>query len=85
MLTHLGFHQCDVDQAIFFGHEGHAVIIVLVHVNDCMIAATSIVLIADFKVQIAKHVQITDLGELHWLLDIEIKRDHERHTLHLSQ
>ena len=85
MLTHLGFHRCDVDQAIFFRREGCAVIIVLGHVNDCTIAATSIVLIADFKVQIAKHVQITDLDKLHWLLGIEIKCDCEGHTLHLSQ
>jgi hypothetical protein len=58
---------------------------VLVHVDDCTIAATSITLIADFKIQIAKHVQITDLGELHWLLGIEIKRVREHRTLHLSQ
>jgi len=57
----------------------------LIHVNDCTIAATLIVLITDFKVQIARHVKITDLGELHWLLGIEIKRDREQRTLHLSQ
>jgi len=77
MLTHLGFQQCDDDQAVFFHHQGQAIIIVLIHVNDCTIAATSIVLITDFKVQITRHVKITNLGELHWLLGIEIKHDHE--------
>jgi len=75
MLTHLGFLCCDVDQAIFFQYEGWAIIIVLVHVDDCTIAATSITLIANFKVQISEHVDITDLGKLHWLLGIEIKHD----------
>jgi len=42
-----------------------------------MIAATLIVLITDFKVQIARHAKITDLGELHWLLGIEIKHNHK--------
>ena len=45
----------------------------------------SIVLITDFKVQITKHMQITNLGKLHWLLSIEIKCDHECQALHLSQ
>ena len=72
MLTHLEFQQCNVDQAVFFHHQGRAIIIVLVHVNDCMIAATLIVLITDFKIQIARHVKITNLGKLHWLLSIEI-------------
>jgi hypothetical protein len=47
--------------------------IVLVHVNDCMIAATSIILIDRFKAEISKHVEITDLSDLHWLLGIEIR------------
>ena len=59
--------------------------IVLVHVDDCTIAATTVALIDDFKSRIAKHVEITDLGELHWLLGIEIRRDRERRTIHFSQ
>jgi len=58
---------------VFFWHERQAIIIVLVHVDDCMIAVTSITLIADFKAWILEHVDITDLGKLHWLLGIEIK------------
>jgi hypothetical protein len=49
--------------------------IVLVHVDDCTIAATSIILIDRFKAEISKHVEITDLGDLHWLLGIEIARN----------
>jgi len=85
MLTHLGFLRCGVDQAVFFRRERWAVIMVLVHVDDCMIAVTSITLITDFKAWISEHVDITDLGKLHWLLGIEIKCDQEHHTIHLSQ
>ena len=59
--------------------------IVLVHVDDCTIAATPIFLIKNFKSEIAKHVEITDLGEFHWLLGIEIKWNCENRTIHLSQ
>ena len=85
MLTHLGLACCNIDQVIFFQHEGQAVIVVLVHVDDCMIAVTSITFMANFKAQILEHMDIIDLDELHWLLGIEIKRDHERRTIHLSQ
>jgi len=64
MLTHLGFACCNINQAIFFRYEEQAVIMVLVHVDDCMIMATSITLIANFKARILEHVDITDLGEL---------------------
>ena len=59
--------------------------IVLVHVDDCTVMGTSHDLIVKFKVEIAKHVDIADLGEIHWILGIEIIWNHEQHTIHLSQ
>ena len=70
----LGFKRCDVDQAVFYRRKGSTLIIVLVHVDDCTIAGTSITLVLRFKIEIAKFVSITDLGELHWILGIEAKR-----------
>jgi len=49
------------------------------------IAATATALIVDFKRKISQHVEITDLGELHWLLGIEIHHDCEHCSIHLSQ
>src|ERR1700678_3166359 len=81
----MGFKRCDVDQAVFYRRKGGTLIIVLVHVNDCSIAGTSIALILKFKIEIAKYVTITNLGELHWILEIEVKRIRENRTIHLSQ
>ncbi|CAA7262723.1 unnamed protein product [Cyclocybe aegerita] len=67
----LGFEQCAVDQAVFFKRRGEALVIVLVHVDDCTIVATALPLIEAFKAEVAKHIEITDLGELHWILGIE--------------
>ena len=50
---------------------------VLVHVDDCTIAGTSITLILKFKAEITKYVAITDLGELNWILGIEAKHIQE--------
>ena len=45
--------------------------IILVHVDDCTVVGTSIYLINEFKTKISKHVEITDLGEIHWILGIK--------------
>ena len=75
MTHHLKFNRCNVDQAIFFCRNGHELTVVLVHVDDCTIAASSANLISSFKKNISDHVEITNLGELHWLLGIEIRRN----------
>jgi len=81
----LGFARCDVDQAVFFRREGNSFIIVLVHIDDCTIVAMSQPLIIKFKIEIAKHVDITDLGELHWILGIKVCRIREERIIFLSQ
>ena len=81
----MGFIWCDVDQAVFFKRQGADLIIVVVHVDDCTVAATMTTLVNQFKMALCEHVEVTDLGELHWLLGIEIKRDHTHCTIHLSQ
>ena len=55
------------------------------HVDNCTIAASSLSLIEDFKAGLQEHVKVTNLGELHWMLGVEIKRDHEANTIYLSQ
>ena len=57
----------------------------LVHVDDCTIVATSMLLIENFKAAIRKHVKISDLGELHWILGIEVRCERKNKTILLSQ
>jgi hypothetical protein len=79
------FTQCAVDQAVFHKKTGLKLTIIAVHVDNCTIAATTIDLILGVKREICKYVEISDLGELHWLLRIEIVRNRDAHTIHLSQ
>jgi hypothetical protein len=81
----IGFAQCEVDQAVFFRVDKSGKAIIVVHVDDCSIATTSLKIMSDLKTRISQHVEVTDLGELHWLLGIEIKRDRERRTISMSQ
>ena len=83
----LDFYKCSVDQAIFYkqNKSKNKVTVVAVHVNNCTIAASNLHLIKDFKASLCKHVKVTDLSELHWMLGVEIKQDREAGTIHLSQ
>jgi Reverse transcriptase (RNA-dependent DNA polymerase) len=87
IFTSLGFKRCSVDEAVFFKVDARKgdLTITAVHVDDCTIAATCIHLIEELKASLCQHVEVTDLGELHWMLGIEIKRDCAAGTIHLSQ
>jgi hypothetical protein len=87
ILNALSFQQCKVDQAVFYKHtkSPQVFIVIAVHVDDCSIAANSVTAVNAFKAGLRKHVEVTDLGELHWMLGIEVKRDRAGSTIHLSQ
>ena len=87
ILSKLGYAQCSVDQAVY--HKLHAetgdLVVIAVHVDDCTIAASKQRLVDTLKSGLSKYVEVTDLGELHWMLGIEVKRVWEAGTIHLSQ
>jgi Reverse transcriptase (RNA-dependent DNA polymerase) len=85
LVDNLHFTCCDVDQAVFIHNSKNELTIIAVHVDDCTLVASTITLIQNLKNGIHKFVEISDLGELHWLLGIEIKRNREARTIHLSQ
>ena len=60
-------------------------IIILVHVDDCTIMGKSQKLVDLFKAEIKKHVNITDMSNLHWILGIEVRHIHEEKKLLLFQ
>ena len=81
----LGFQRCNVDQAVFYRRDDESIAIMAVHVDDCTIAAYPRELVDEVKKKLGTRVEVTDLGELHWLLGIEVSRDRDVRTLRLSQ
>ena len=59
--------------------------ILLSHVDDFTIAALKAPLIKEIKDGLQKHIDIHNLGEIHWMLGLEIKRNRELRTISLSQ
>ena len=87
IMSKLGFERCESDQAVFYRRSKAVdmLIVVLVHADDCTIAGKSQVLVEWFKVEIAKYVEITDMGALHWILGIKVHCIREDCKLLLSQ
>ena len=73
-MTKLRFLRSEVDSAVFYRRDKmlRLLIIILVHVDDCSIAGRPKVIIQKFKIEIQKYVQITNLGDLHRILGIEV-------------
>jgi hypothetical protein len=81
----LQMKRCDVDQAAFYKHNGKELIVIVVHVDDLTIATSNMKLMAFVKKKLGEAFKITDMGEIHWILGFEVKRDREKRTLSLSQ
>jgi hypothetical protein len=65
IMMKLTFSRSEVDQAVFYRRDigRNLLIIVLVHVDDYSIVATTQPLINAFKIEIKKQVEITNMGE----------------------
>ena len=81
----LGIKWCKVDQALFYRIEGVLVMIIIMHVDNLMLVGSMMKEIWKIKAGLCSHLIISDLGELNWIIGWAITRDHEAHTLSISQ
>ena len=82
----LSLKKSQADDCLYIHHEdGVVALLVLAYVDDMAVAGKNLVHVREFKKNIARHVEITDLGELHYILGIQIKRDCTARTISLNQ
>jgi hypothetical protein len=81
----LGFSRANADHSVFYIKSPTKPIIIGVSVDDMTIAAKMLETIKWFKKEMCQRFEISDLGKLHWLLGVEIIRDHLTRTIRLSQ
>ena len=79
-LTEMGFERCDADYSVYVHHGQH--VILVVYVDDLIITGPDEPVFAT-KAKLAEVFDMTDLGDVHWLLGMEISRD--RAGIHISQ
>ena len=81
----LGLLRCEYDQGVFHLHLPEFSIIVAIHVDDCTLVASSPAVMDRFKKEIEARFEISDLGEVRWLLGFKIHRDRQARTISLMQ
>jgi Reverse transcriptase (RNA-dependent DNA polymerase) len=86
ILKQIGLNPCKSNSAIFVRHsKDQGITILMAHVDNLTLVASSMDLVNALKRDLKLKLEMTDMGELHWLLGIEIKRDPKKHTISLSQ
>ena len=81
ILNKFGLVHSNADEGIFYKRD----LVIVCHIDDLLIISPKLPLVEDFKKHVSKSVEITDLGEAHFFLGIQISRDRATHTVTLSQ
>jgi hypothetical protein len=80
-----GLKQSDADPCMYIKKEGADILVVVLYVDDLMIAGNNKKMIDAFKEEISNRFKMKDLGELRWMLGMEIIRNKEERTIEVSQ
>lgn len=80
-----GYIRCQADYCCYVREFDNSYIILLLYVDDMLIAGASIDEINNLKKQMSEHFAMTDLGAAKQILGMRIVRDRVRGTLRLSQ
>lgn len=84
-LTELDFKRSEADHGLFFKEEDGHLVILAIHVDDCLMTGGSVELNAKVKRDLNAKYKLTDLGPANWLLGIRINRNLAERTVALSQ
>ena len=85
IISSMGFVENKVDQCIYLKVSGSHFIILVLYVDDILLASSDINLLHETKSMLSKSFDMKDLGDASYVLGIEIHRDRSRHLLGLSQ
>jgi hypothetical protein len=81
----MGFVRSRVDHSVFIRKQGAEILVVPVSTDDMAVAGAPLSAVQTFKVQMAARYEITDLGEVSWLLGFEVVRNRLARTITISQ
>src|SRR5882762_7004511 len=84
ILEQIGFKACKSDPCVFIRSSQSATSIISSHVDDLGLYCDSLSEVNLLKSQIRKHVSIKDLGEIQYILGIEVIRNRKAHTISIS-
>jgi hypothetical protein len=85
IMSQLGFTMCRVENAVFYRHKDGNFLVIAVDTDDMLMAGSVRKAIEDFKSELSARVKIKDLGDVHWLLGIEVARNRKMREVSFSQ
>ncbi|XP_016690648.1 uncharacterized protein [Gossypium hirsutum] len=74
-LVGLGFQKSQFELTLYVKHEGTNTLVISVYVDDLLITGSNIDQVNQFKLEMKKVFEMTDLGLMSYFLDIEIKQN----------
>ena len=74
LVSHLGFQQSKFDYSLFTKKAKVALIALLVYVDDILIASDNKAVVEELKVMLDQKFKLKDLGELKYVLGLEVAR-----------
>jgi len=68
-----GYTRCTAEHCIFYRWHQGKIIIIVVAVDDLLLTSSSRRLLLESKTNLKSEFSITEMGEVHWLLGVEVK------------
>lgn len=76
----IGFTRSQIDQAVYFKRSDKKHMVITVSVDDMAVTSRYPEHITKFKDELRKYFDISDLGELNWLLGLKASKSNETGT-----
>ena len=83
--TSMGFKRCPSDNSIWVWAKDKVKVIIPVYVDDLTLACNNLTSLNELKSQLKAKFEMRDLGELNYILGLEIRRDRSKQKIYLSQ
>ena len=84
VITSFGFKENTVDQCIYHKISWSKFILLVLYVNNILLASSDIGMLHETKIFLSKNFKMKDLGNASFVLGIQIYRDRSRSILGLS-
>ncbi|GMF64036.1 unnamed protein product [Phytophthora fragariaefolia] len=81
----MGFARCNKEYCIYVQKVGVDWIIIVVYGDDLTIMSKSLNLINNIKRELCMRFKMKDLGDIHYILKMEVRRNRENKTMSISQ
>ena len=85
LVNDLKFTRCQADPCVYIRRSGDILTIIIVHVDDMAILASSTSAMTHIKEELRPYFPTTDIGEITTFVGIQVVRDRQKRTITIHQ